>query len=309
MASFAPWLVVLAGVFGAGRAHATDIAIKLSGTGSSVVGQQTFDDAVHRALAGTRYSVVTADKAAYALEVDVKQTGADYNFKLRLVEKKSSRVVVDHDGRCTGCDDVEAANRLRLATESVLVAGLETPVLAAPSASASASSSGALPSTPGESPRTSAWVRALPWVGLLGVAGASAAVHAHYRCRQSAGEADGCTVPLVGLASLGVLSAGLAVGTSLSLAVRDPSTSEGSELRWAPWVILVSGVAAGVSGAGILAEHGYGHDGIKALGFASIGAGAAVAVAAVGAIIKAPDSAGRLAFSISPSSVGLSARF
>jgi hypothetical protein len=163
---------------------------------------------------------------------------------------------------------------------------------------------------PGEPPpRTSAWVRALPWVGLLGVAGASAAVHAHYRCRQSSGEADGCTVPLVGLASLGVLSAGLAVGTSLSLAVRDSSPTEGSELRWAPWVILVSGVAAGVSGAGILAEHGYGHDGIKALGFVSIGAGAAVAVAAVGAIIKAPDSAGRLAFSISPSSVGLSARF
>jgi hypothetical protein len=303
MASFAPWLVVLAGVFGAGRAHATDIAIKLSGTGSSVVGQQTFDDAVHRALVGTRYSVVTADKAAYALEVDVKQTGADYNFKLRLLEKKSSRVVVDHDGRCTGCDDVEAANRLRLATESVLVAGLETPVLAVPSAS------GAMPSASGESPRTSAWARALPWVGLLGVAGASAAVHAHYRCRQSSGQADGCTVPLVGLTSLGVLSAGLAVGTSLSLAVRDPSPTEGSELRWAPWVILVSGVAAGVSGAGIVAEHGYGHDGIKALGFVSIGAGAAVAVAAVGAIIKAPENAGSLAFSLSPSSVGLSARF
>jgi hypothetical protein len=146
---------------------------------------------------------------------------------------------------------------------------------------------------------------------LLGVAGASAAVHAHYKCHDSDGHADACTVPLIGLTSLAVLSAGLAVGTSLSLSLGDSSRDSAGPPRWAPWVILLSGVAAGASGVGIVTakEDGYGKGGIKALGYVSIGAGAIVAVTALGAIIKAPDGGAAVALAVAPTSVGVSGRF
>ena len=256
---------------------------------------------MRRALAGGRYSVVPADRATYELSADLVQVGTDTSFKLRLIDARTARVAIDRDGRCTGCDDLEAASRLQLAVESLLVTALEAP--ARPSSDVGEAGRTRLPA--------SAWTRALPWVGLLGVAGASAAVNAHYRCRESDGSADACTVPLIGLTSVAVLSAGMAVGASLSLGLGDSSGGERAPPpRWAPWVILLSGAAAGASGIAILTEHGYGNNDVKALGYASTGAGALVVATAVGAIINsAPAGRGQMALSVAPASVALSAHF
>ncbi|HEX3697860.1 MAG TPA: hypothetical protein VH374_20975 [Polyangia bacterium] len=286
----------------ASSARAADVATKLTASGVSPAARERFDESLRRALAGGRYTVVSADKASYELSAEVVQTASETIFKLRLTDPRTARVLSDRDGRCTGCDDAETASRLQLAAESLLVTALETPAgQAGPgfesgrAASADSSSSG--------------WTRALPWVGLLGIAGASAAVHAHYKCRDSAGQADACTLPLIGLTSLAVLSAGLAVGTSLSLSLGDSSRDRAGPPRWAPWVILLSGVAAGASGVGMLTENGYDKGGIKALGYVSIGAGAVVAATALGAIIKAPDGSATVALAVAPTSVGVSACF
>ncbi|HEY2899683.1 MAG TPA: hypothetical protein VGL59_03830 [Polyangia bacterium] len=295
-------LVVAAFMSLPSSARAADVATKLTATGISPAARERFEESLRRALAGGRYTVVSADKASYELSAELVQTASDTAFKLRLVDPRMGRVLSDRDGRCTGCDDAETASRLQLAAESLLVTALETPagqagpgVELARASSANSSSSG--------------WTRALPWIGLLGVAGASAAVDAHYRCHDSAGHADACTVPLIGLTSLAVLSAGLAVGTSLSLSLGDSSRDSAGPPRWAPWVILLSGVAAGASGVGILTEDGHEKDGIKALGYVSIGAGAIVTATALGAIIKAPDGGAAVALAVAPTSVGVSGRF
>ncbi|HVR60768.1 MAG TPA: hypothetical protein VMU50_02665 [Polyangia bacterium] len=292
-----------AGLFISSTARAAPIAVKLNASGVGGDAREHLEAALRRALTGSRHQVVGADKATYELSADVTQTGGDSVFKLRLSDARAGgRVVGERDGRCGGCDDAEAATRLQLTAESLLVGALETAAgQPLPAAAARADAGG--------------WWRALPWVGLLGVAGASAAVHVTHRCRESAGQADACTVPLIGLASVSVLSAALAVGTSLSLATGESGPGQASppSPRWAPWVIMLSGVAAGASGIGILTEDGYHRDSIKVLGYASLAAGAAVVVTSIGAIATRPSGggagAGSLAIGVAPGGVSLSSRF